>query len=674
MPIRTLALALLTVAALACGRGDAPPAAEVDVPVAKAAEAPAAKPEAPARPRGRPLPAFTGWTLDDKHVDAATLIGRRLLLLFFNPGVAEAAAIAEAAQAIAPLRGPNNFEIVGVATGSSRAEATAFAHAKGLSYRVVDDSTGALAQRFALQSPAAVLLTDAEGYLTFGAAGFGTADVAVIENLLRRALRLPPSGPPEELHPAAPTFTARPMEGTKPFVLAEHRDRPVVLIFFLHTCPHCHAALLSLKDDLAQLPADARPLLVGIEITGKTYEVKETLHRDGLDFFPVYFDDDGKIQASYRVYAGVPDIFLIDRTGKIAARMQGWTPERDAPLLRMRLAQLVGAPVPMLLASNGYSGSEVCGVCHPTEYETWSFTPHAGAFDTLVKHGSDTDPECIGCHVVGWKQPGGFRSAAETAVLEDVGCEDCHGRGGPHLSPDFVKGGNYEPACLGCHDVKHSLGFAYASFLPRISHQANAHLLALSSGEKQRLLAERGHLRGGVLPQNANVVGSDACRSCHPAEFETWASSRHARAAASLEAKQHPRDADCQRCHTTGLGRPGGFPAGAPLSEHPDLARVGCEDCHGPGGEHVKSAKPPAGSILSLGDKCDSCVILQICGRCHDDANDPGFEFAVQRKIDAQRHGTIEAGTGKPKAKGAGAPAADAPLVAGALPALDASR
>jgi hypothetical protein len=43
-------------------------------------------------------------------------------------------------------------------------------------------------------------------------------------------------------------------------------------------------------------------------------------------------------------------------------------------------------------------------------------------------------------------------------------------------------------------------------------------------------------------------------------------------------------------------------------------------------------------------------VILQICGSCHDDANDPGFEFAVQDKIEAQRHGTIEPGTGRPVA------------------------
>ena len=59
--------------------------------------------------------------------------------------------------------------------------------------------------------------------------------------------------------------------------------------------------------------------------------------------------------------------------------------------------------------------------------------------------------------------------------------------------------------------------------------------------------------------------------------------------------------------------------------------------------------QPRTGTILSLGDKCDSCVILQICGSCHDDANDPGFEFEVLDKIELQRHGTIEPGTGRPK-------------------------
>ena len=51
------------------------------------------------------------------------------------------------------------------------------------------------------------------------------------------------------------------------------------------------------------------------------------------------------------------------------------------------------------------------------------------------------------------------------------------------------------------------------------------------------------------------------------------------------------------------------------------------------------------GTIVSLADKCDSCVILQVCGSCHDQANDPGFEYEVKRKIEAQRHSDRPLGT-----------------------------
>ncbi len=50
------------------------------------------------------------------------------------------------------------------------------------------------------------------------------------------------------------------------------------------------------------------------------------------------------------------------------------------------------------------------------------------------------------------------------------------------------------------------------------------------------------------------------------------------------------------------------------------------------------------GTILALTDKCDSCVIMQICGSCHDEANDPGFEFELLDKIEAIRHGFRDRG------------------------------
>jgi peroxiredoxin len=611
-----------------------------------------------ARRREKPLPAFSGLTLDGQRVDVASLIGKRLLLFFFNPEVRESAVVGDAVQRISKLRGEHNFEIVGVAVGASRNAAREFARKLGADYAIIDDSDARIARRFGLREPTSMLGVDAEGYVVFGFAHFnveGSHGVARIEKQLRTALRLPEdedgSGDPMQ-RPMAPAFSARILDREESFELAAVRGQPVVLLFFLHTCPHCHEFLHFMKEQLPLLPEGKRPVFVGVELTGKTYSVRSRLKQEGLDFFPVLFDDDRSIANAYGSFGGVPDTVLIDAEGRITARMQGWTPETDGPLLRMRLARLSGAPVPMLLRQNGYSGNEVCSVCHESERDTWLMTSHASAFDTLVKHGADSNAECVSCHVVGFGREGGFEISPRNPNLEDVGCESCHGRGGPHLSTELVKRTDYEPDCVQCHDAKHSLGFDYASFLPRISHAANKGILALPPGERQRILEERGALRKELLPTAADHVGSLACQSCHPAEFETWSGGPHARAVASLAKTGKEADADCLACHTTAFGRSGGFPEDAAVAQHEDLARVGCESCHGPGGDHVKEGTPKIGNIVSLGDKCDSCVILQICGSCHDDANDPGFEFEVLDKIEAIRHGTIEAGTGRKLAPG----------------------
>jgi peroxiredoxin len=652
--VRALVCALLAIGpALACGGDDSP----AKTPAAAAQE----QPKKPARDE-RPLPAFSGWTLDDQRLDISTRIGKRLVVYFFDPANDQSQPVSDAIARVAKLRGEYNFDVVGVATGSARPKAKAYASEHGLDFPVIDDGTRRISERLGLRMPAALLGVDAEGYLIWAMAQFpapGPSAADVIETQIRGALRLPEDDAPVPGdRPLAPQFTATVLDKTGKFDLAATRGKSVLLLFFLHTCPHCHEALAFLKTALAEMPEDKRPLLVGLELTGRTDEVRRTLKSDGLDFFPVLFDDGGKVQAAYGSFAGVPDLVMIDKDGRIAHRTRGWRADVDGPLLRMRMAKLAGAPVPMLLRAKGYSGSEACGVCHESQHETWELTQHAHAFDTLVKHGSETDSDCVSCHVVGFGKEGGYDLERKAQELEDVGCETCHGRGGPHLSPGTVANGDYQSACLGCHDTKHSLGFEYAKFLPKVSHAANAHILTLPREQRQKILAERGALRTDLLPTAARHVGSEACRSCHAKEFETWSASPHARAVASLEEKHKSNDANCLKCHTTGFGREGGFANNASTSKHPDLARVGCESCHGPGADHVADPKK-AGAIVSLGDKCDSCVILQICGSCHDDANDPGFEFEVKAKIEKIRHGTIEPGTGKPLAP-AKSPAASA--------------
>lgn len=82
--------------------------------------------------------------------------------------------------------------------------------------------------------------------------------------------------------------------------------------------------------------------------------------------------------------------------------------------------------------NNSFAGSQACGGCHGAQYNTFTTTVHATAYNALVASGESGNAECIHCHTVGNTQPTGFTSAAATPNLEGVGCEDCHGAAGWH--------------------------------------------------------------------------------------------------------------------------------------------------------------------------------------------------------------------------------------------------
>jgi peroxiredoxin len=608
-----------------------------------------AAPEALARAaHERPLPAFEGTTLDGDRISISDYIGKRLVLVFFNPEVPEAEPAVRAVAAVAALATSHNFEVVGVTVGSSRPTTRRFVEAQQVGFPVIDDVSGSITRRLGLRSPATIVAADAEGYLIYGTANFNPQEpdeTQRVEDALREALRLPERNPSELAfgeRPRAQDFETVRLAGGEPFRLADHAGRPVVLIFFLHTCPHCHAALEALLPLIEKVPSAKRPLLVAISTLDQPPAVREMLKERNLDIPVVLLDPGRKVQTLYGLGGGVPDVFFLDSDHRVVHRVMGWREKRDPALARMVIAKISSEKIPYLLNPKGYTGSEVCGVCHELELESWHYTKHAAAFDTLVTHGADRNPECVSCHVVGFDQPGGYTIDAAPAHLEDVSCENCHGRGGPHLSKGFVANGNYAPVCVTCHNATHSLGFEYSSFRKNVSHTG----IAAMTAEQRAALG--GARPGNLMPTGAAYVGSDACGSCHPKEFASWSAGPHAQAVETLKAKGKADSAECLACHTTAFDLPGGFSPKASPADHPDLARVGCESCHGPGEAHVAKDASRIGTIISLGDKCDSCVILQICGSCHDDANDPGFAFEVVDKIERQRHGTIEAGTGKP--------------------------
>jgi len=118
-----------------------------------------------------------------------------------------------------------------------------------------------------------------------------------------------------------------------------------------------------------------------------------------------------------------------------------------------------------------YVGQEKCIDCHQEAFDFWKTTPHAHAYESLLKRHRQYDTACIACHVVGYEKPGGTCDIAQTAGRENVQCESCHGAGSLHAEEGddkLIAQKVPERQCLTCHDPENSPHFNDATYRPQV--------------------------------------------------------------------------------------------------------------------------------------------------------------------------------------------------------------
>jgi predicted CXXCH cytochrome family protein len=112
----------------------------------------------------------------------------------------------------------------------------------------------------------------------------------------------------------------------------------------------------------------------------------------------------------------------------------------------------------------------------------------------------------------------------------------------------------------------------------------------------------------------ARFVGSQVCSQCHRSQHAAWTTTAHSDAWATLVDIGQDTNERCIACHSVGYGREGGF---VDATTTPQLTDVGCENCHGAGGEHIQNPQQyPLTSSLSS----------DLCGGCHQGFHHPTFE------------------------------------------------
>ena len=148
-------------------------------------------------------------------------------------------------------------------------------------------------------------------------------------------------------------------------------------------------------------------------------------------------------------------------------------------------------------------------------------------------------------------------------------------------------------------------------------------------------------LRPIAHPSNRNFTGSQVCGECHTKAYEIWKETPHAWATDSLikppERQEIARhfDPECLSCHVTGWNPQKYFPYQTgywSLEKTLSMKGNGCENCHGPGSNHVAAES----GDLGVDDRQRAVLRKQMqltlqdarqnkCMECHDLDNSPDF-------------------------------------------------
>jgi peroxiredoxin len=153
------------------------------------------------------------------------------------------------------------------------------------------------------------------------------------------------AGGPKVIGPGAdaPDFVARTVSDSGEGAtvgIAAYRGKPVLLNIWATWCAPCRDEMPRIQQLYSELGAEGLTVVaVSIDNPGMTTAIRDFKKEMGLTFEVVH-DESGRIRDNYQT-AGVPETFLIDRTGVIRRRLIGaaWTIDEQRPLLKELIAE-----------------------------------------------------------------------------------------------------------------------------------------------------------------------------------------------------------------------------------------------------------------------------------------------------------------------------------------------
>ncbi|MBF0103937.1 MAG: redoxin domain-containing protein [Deltaproteobacteria bacterium] len=504
----TIWLIMMTLCLWACSKGKATDGAKNDTSHKPAMTADKGKmqPDGPQAEADQP---FGAQMLDGALFDSARYQDQRLILGFFSIKHKDAMDMLIALKKLKPFEQKYNFKIFLVNIDyNDRDKIGDFLKIQQIDFPVIlEDAALKIAERFNVEHEVCLVGLSAKDHKpSFGIKRYAFSGMAGGEKIFLDYLRENLSikaydarHPELGTRPAAPEFTAKTVDG-KEIKLSSYRGKAVIVLFFSPRCPHCQHEMKFLNEKI--YPEFKLKGLEVIAVSAVALEGEEKKLYDSFKYtWPIIADPKREIRKLFSDEGAVPENFVIDRQGLIRLHGTGYSENMDNNYLTL-LRDILGIQNQPQLDEKKYSGVDACAICHQKEYTSWAVTRHARAWRTLEIRGEDVNPACVGCHTVGFNTEGGFKSIKNPKTGEEivrvppwfqnVTCENCHDRGGPHVSKKdkTAQKEATKKSCVSCHTPKFSPDFDLEKSLVKINHSDANAVMQMSLEDRVKLLEE----------------------------------------------------------------------------------------------------------------------------------------------------------------------------------------
>jgi peroxiredoxin len=262
-------------------------------------------------------PDFTLQTINDETVSLSDFRGKPVMLTFWKINCAACQFQMPYTQAFYDKRSSETIAVLTINVGDSISAVQDYVTSRRLTFPVLLDRQGKVAQAYGLPGIPMTFLIDSEGIIKaykIGAFQSQEAIEGAIKSVFPSLTLKPRIETSPEIGNLAPDFTLQTIN-SQSITLNEFRGKTVLLNFWVSSCPACVTEMPYFQTVFDE-QTNKELVVLAINCGESSQTVKSVVDGLGLTF-PMLLDPDGKVCTDYK--RGAPTTFLIDSNGIIRA-------------------------------------------------------------------------------------------------------------------------------------------------------------------------------------------------------------------------------------------------------------------------------------------------------------------------------------------------------------------